>query len=50
MKIKQITYVYVCRFIHKNNKAKIKKNNKNDVCVIDVSLAFKINGIAINHV
>ena len=35
-------YVYVYRFIYKiNNEAKITKNNKNNVCVIDVSLIFK---------
>ena len=35
-------YMYVYRFIHKNNnKAKNYKNNKNNVCVIDVSLILK---------
>ena len=33
-------YVCVYRFIHKNNKAKNYKNNKNEVCAIDVSLIF----------
>ena len=26
------------------------KNNKNDVCVIDVPFTFKLNGISRNHV